>query len=188
MMQPFNLKCALTGAFLALAAILTPAALGADGPTSSAKIGPIEITGIWTRATPGGARVGAGYMRITNTGSEPDRLIGGSMVKAGRFEVHEMAMDGDVMRMREIQGGLEIKPGETVELKPGGLHVMFMDLGTGIEKGEVVSGTLVFETAGTVEVTYPASAIGAPAPGADARGNHSSHMGHHGGHGTHRSQ
>ncbi len=58
-------------------------------------------------------------MTITNAGSMPDRLIGGTFPMAGRFEVHEMAVTDGVMRMRELAKGLEIKPGETVELKPG---------------------------------------------------------------------
>ena len=78
-------------------------------------------------------------MKITNNGKEPDRLIGGTVPFAGRFEVHEMAIEGGVMKMREVKG-LEIKPGETVELKPGGYHVMFMDLKSGLKEGQTVEG------------------------------------------------
>ena len=74
-----------------------------------------------------GAQVAGGYLKITNNGNEADRLIGGSAASPARFEVHEMAMESGVMKMRQVNG-LEIKPGETVELKPGGMHVMFMDL------------------------------------------------------------
>ncbi len=96
--------------------------------TKMFKAGALTIEAPWARATPGGAQVAGGFMKITNTGSEPDRLVGGTVPFAGRFEVHEMTMDGGVMKMRELSKGLEIKPGETVELKPGGYHVMFMDL------------------------------------------------------------
>ena len=92
------------------------------------KVGTLVIEAPWARATPGGAQVGGGYMKITNTGKDADRLIGGSLPIAGEVEVHEMAMTGNVMKMRRLADGLEIKPGESVELKPGGNHLMFMGL------------------------------------------------------------
>jgi copper(I)-binding protein len=70
-------------------------------------------------------------------------------------------MQGDVMRIRALDNGLEIKPGQTVELKPGGLHLMFLDLQRPLKEGETVKGTLVFEKAGTVEVEYAVRALGA---------------------------
>src|SRR5262252_10268035 len=91
------------------------------------KVNSIVIEQPWIRATPGGAKVAGGYMTITNTGSEPDRLIGGVLPQAGRFEMHEMKMNGNVMQMREVREGLEIKPGQKVELNPGGYHVMFTE-------------------------------------------------------------
>ena len=135
------------------------------------KAGSLSIEAPWTRATPGGAQVAGGFMKITNSGSEADRLVGGSVPFAGRFEVHEMAMDGGVMKMRETKG-LEIKPGQTVELKPGGYHVMFMGLKQGPKEGQTIKGTLMFEKAGTVEIEYRVAPIGAAAP---AGGGHSSH-------------
>jgi copper(I)-binding protein len=105
-------------------------------------------------------------MKITNTGSEPDRLVGGSVSFAGRFEVHSMTMEQGVMKMRELKDGLEIKPGETVELKPGGYHVMFVDLKEPLKQGEDVSVTLTFAKAGTIEVKYPVEGIGAGGPAA----------------------
>ncbi|MGL5445996.1 MAG: copper chaperone PCu(A)C [Rhabdaerophilum sp.] len=121
-------------------------------------IGDLKIDHPWTRATPGGAKVAGGYMKITNNGTMPDRLIGGTAVPAGIFEVHEMKMEGNVMRMRALAKGLEIKPGQTVELKPGGLHVMFIDLKSPLKEGEKFKGTLVFEKAGTIEVEYAVEA------------------------------
>jgi periplasmic copper chaperone A len=149
-----------TGLVLAAALVL----LAAPGFAQSYKVGAIEIEQPWARATPKGATIGAGYMKITNTGSEPDRLIGGAITFARKFEVHSMTMEQGVMKMREVKDGLEIKPGETVELKPGGYHVMFVDLKEPLKQGEDVSVTLQFAKAGTVEVKYPVAAIGAGGP------------------------
>jgi len=133
------------------------------GATASVRAGALAIEQAWSRATPGGARVGGGYVRITNTGAAPDRLMGGSFPLAGRVELHEMSLDGTVMRMKPVEGGLEIKPGETVELKPGGHHLMFMDLKTPLKEGDRLKGTLVFEKAGTVEVEYSVRPLGGQA-------------------------
>jgi copper(I)-binding protein len=125
------------------------------------KLGPLEIAHPWTRATPKGATVAGGYLKVTNKGTAPDRLIGGSAAVAGRFEIHEMRLVNNVMQMRPLPAGLEIKPGETVELKPGSYHLMFMQLKAPLEPGKSVKGTLVFESAGTIEVEYTVEAIGA---------------------------
>ncbi len=124
-------------------------------------VGALHIGHPWARATPKGAGVAGGYLKITNNGTEPDRLVGGSTNFAGKFEIHEMSMDGGVMRMRPITGGLEIKPGQTVELKPGGFHLMFMDLKEPLKAGERVKGVLTFEKAGNVNVEYAIEAMGA---------------------------
>jgi periplasmic copper chaperone A len=148
--------------------ILAAALMLVAGPgvAETYKVGSIQIEQPWARATPKGATIGAGYMKITNTGTEPDRLVGGSVSFAGRFEVHSMTMEQGVMKMREVKDGLEIKPGETVELKPGGYHVMFVDLKEPLKQGEDVTVTLKFAKAGTVEVKYPVEAIGAGGPAA----------------------
>lgn len=147
------------------------AAMAAD--TKVYKAGSLTIEAPWARATPGGAKVAGGFMKITNTGKEPDRLIGGTVPFANRFEVHEMAVEGGVMKMRELAKGLEIKPGQTVELKPGGYHLMFMDLKSGLKEGQSVKGTLVFEKAGKVDVEYKVGPIGGGAP--KGGGGHSHH-------------
>jgi hypothetical protein len=141
-----------------LAAILALAAVAASA--HEYKAGSLEIKHPWSRATPKGATIAAGYMTIINTGQEPDRLIGGSTPAAGKFEIHEMAMDGGVMKMRPLANGIEIKPGATVELKPGSFHLMFVGIEAPFEKGQRVKGTLQFEKAGTVEVEYAVEAIG----------------------------
>jgi copper(I)-binding protein len=100
------------------------------------KAGSLDISDPWSRATPKGSSVAAGYMKIRNNGSTPDRLIGGSSDVASKFEVHEMKMEDGVAKMRPVKGGLEIKPGETVELKPGSFHVMFVGLKQPLSAGD----------------------------------------------------
>lgn len=148
--------------------------------------GPLRIVHPWSRATPPGAKVAGGFLTIENTGTTPDRLVGGTLVTAGRLEVHTMTMDGGVMTMRQLENGLEIPPGATVELKPGSLHVMFMDLKSGLQQGDRVKGTLVFEKAGKVEVEYKIEAVGAKASGGGEHAGHgASHdAGHSAAHGA----
>lgn len=144
------------------------------------KLGALTITAPWTRVTPKGAKVAGGYVRITNTGKEADRLVGGSFDLSARVEVHEMAVEGGVMRMRELTKGLEIKPGETVELKPGGLHLMFMDMKGALEAGKPVKGRIVFEKAGAIDVEFRVAPLGATSPtGGGHGGGHGAGHGHH---------
>jgi len=145
--------------------VLVATALGIAGGDALAqdvvsKDGTLKIQASWTRATPNGARVAGGFVTITNTGSAPDRLVGGSVAIAGHVELHEMAMENGVMKMRALDKGLEIKPGQTVQLKPGGYHLMFMELKVPVKESDMVAGTLVFERAGTVAIQYRASAMG----------------------------
>jgi copper(I)-binding protein len=127
------------------------------------KAGPLVIADPWSRATPKGASVAGGYMKITNNGTTPDRLIGGSSDIASSFEVHEMSMAEGVAKMRPVQGGLEIKPDQTVELKPGSYHVMFTGLKKPLGAGDHIKATLVFEKAGKIDVDYDVRAMGATA-------------------------
>ncbi len=147
-----------------LVAALIAIALVADASAAEFRTGSIEVDNPWLRATPRGASVAGGYMKISNKGSAPDRLIGGSAAVAGRFEVHQMIMDQGVAKMRPVEGGLEIKPGDTVELKPGSFHVMFMELKQPLEKGQKIKGTLEFEKAGKVDIEYTVEAVGASSP------------------------
>jgi periplasmic copper chaperone A len=143
----------------AFALALTPAHAG------DYKAGSLDISNPWSRATPKGASVAAGYMTIKNTGSTPDRLIEGSSDVASKFELHEMKMENGVAKMRPVKGGLEIKPGETVELKPGSFHVMFVGLKKPLGAGDHFKATLVFEKAGPVSVDYDVRAMGAGSGG-----------------------
>ena len=133
------------------------------------KLGPIEISRPWTRATPPTAPTGGGFLVITNTGTTPDRLIAVRSPAADKVEVHEMKMDGNVMRMRALEKGLEIAPGASVELKPGGFHIMFMGLKAPFARDAKVPATLVFEKAGSIEIELVVQAMGAQPPGQHAR-------------------
>jgi periplasmic copper chaperone A len=141
----------------------------------------MHIAQPWSRATPKGATSGAGYMTITNKGTTPDRLSCVSSDASGQCQIHSMTMEGGVMKMRPVEGGLEIKPGETITLKPGSFHVMFVDLKHPLERGNTVKVTLKFNNAGTVDVEYPVMAIGAAAPGAAAGGGNMKMQGTGGG-------
>ncbi|MFC4171560.1 copper chaperone PCu(A)C [Microvirga sp. GCM10011540] len=159
-------KRLLIALLFAVAAGSMPSAMAQSPETFRA--GTIVVEAPWSRATPGGAKVGSGYMRITNTGSEPDRLVGGSTVVAERFEVHRSTVADGVARMEPVTGGLEIAPGQTVELKPGALHAMLVNLREPLKPGETVKGMLVFEKAGVLKVEYQVGGIGAQTPPAAA--------------------
>ncbi len=158
---------------LALATALVPAlpamaqheaAPAAHGQAAVVTIGDIEITGAFTRATLPGAPVAGGFLTLTNKGSEEDRLVAVETEIAKEGQIHEMAMEGDVMKMRQLPDGIVIPAGESVELAPGGLHLMFMGLNGAIAEGDAVPVTLTFEKAGSVSVDFIAGASAAPAP------------------------
>jgi periplasmic copper chaperone A len=132
----------------------------------SYRAGSLVVEAPWARATPGGAAIAGGYMRIRNQGREPDRLTGGTAAVAASVELHETSIAAGVARMRPVEAGLVIRPGETVELKPGGLHLMMLGLKRPLKQGDVIKGTLVFEKAGTVAVEYRVGGIGARSPAA----------------------
>jgi copper(I)-binding protein len=124
----------------------------------------ISVTDAWARATMPGQKVSGAYMQIQ---SDVDaRLVGVSSLAVPRVEVHEMKMDGDVMRMREVQA-IDLPKGKTVSLQPGGFHIMLMNLPKPIAAGEIIPLTLTVESGGkrqTVEVK--ADARGAMGSGA----------------------
>jgi copper(I)-binding protein len=127
-------------------------------------VGSIHIDHPWARATPKGAKVGGGYMTITNRGTTTDRLISVSASVANRAVIHEMTMDGGVMKMRPLQNGIEIKPGATVELNTEAMHIMFEGLKQPLEEGQRIKGTVVFEKAGSIEVEYAVGGMDAKSP------------------------
>jgi len=143
-----------------LLTLLLVAGLATAAQAHEYKVGSLEIKHPWTRATPKSAPVAGGYMNITNTGTTADRLIGGSTDVAKKFEIHQMSMDGGVMKMRELKDGLEIPPGATVELKPGSYHIMMVTLSRPLAKGDKVKASLTFEKAGKVDVDFAVQAMG----------------------------
>ncbi len=136
------------------------------------KAGTIAVSKPWSRATPQGAKVGVGYLEITNRGDAPDRLVSLSTATAGRSEIHEMVMREGVMHMRPLAEGLTVAPGQTVKLAPGGLHLMFVDLAGPLKQGQKLDATLIFERAGKLDITFSVEALGARAPGAGAGSHH----------------
>jgi hypothetical protein len=149
------------------------ALFAAPARAEEVKAGDLVISQAWSRATPGGAKVAGGFLTIENKGSVPDRLIGGSTDVAGKFEVHEMAMNNGVMTMRPLDKGLAIDPGKTVKLAPGGFHLMLMDLKSPLKQGDKVPVTLQFEKAGKVTLSLDVQGVGAAAPAAtDHSGGH----------------
>ena len=114
----------------------------------------VEISQPWARATPPGAKVAAGYMVIRNKAASADRLVGVASVAAARVETHVTVRDGDIMRMREVKG-YDIPAGGSFELKPGGPHLMFVDIRQPFKEGDRVPVTLSFEKAGQVVVEFP---------------------------------
>jgi copper(I)-binding protein len=146
-------------------------------PSTAAPAGPIvtigdlEISGAFSRATLPNAPVGAGYLTITNKGPSDDRLVSATSPVAGMTQIHEMKMEGDIMKMAELPDGLVIPAGGSVTLAPGGLHIMFMQLNQQLAEGTKVPVTLIFATAGTVDVELMVGGINADEPAHD-------HMGH----------
>ncbi len=135
------------------------------------KLGDITVMAPWSRATPGGAKVAGGYLKVVNSGSAPERLVSATASAAGRMEIHEMSMVSGVMRMRPLNDGLTIKPGETIELKPGGFHMMFMDLKQPFKQGDAIKATLQFEKAGKLDVVFTVGAVAASGGGDDHSGH-----------------
>ena len=142
-----------------IAAMLGLLALPAQA--ADVMVGKLKISAPWARATPKGAQVGGAYLTITNTGSTSDRLIGGAGAVAKEVQVHEMTMANGVMKMRPVAGGLEIKPGATVTLKPGGYHIMFIGMNHPLKQGDHFKVTLEFAKAGKVDVDFTIQGIGA---------------------------
>lgn len=153
----------------------SPAAIVSHGSSHAAgaasfRAGTVLITNAWARATPAGARIGGGYLTIENSGTSADRLIGFSSPLAARGEIHEMAVTGGVMKMREVDG-VDIAPGASVALRPGGLHLMFVDIKQPLVSGQTFKARLTFEKAGPVDVEFAVAPVGANA----APGQHSHH-------------
>ena len=145
-------------AFALLAGLFVSGAAIAD----DYQVKSLRISNPFARATPPGAKVAGAFMTIRNQGTEADRLVSASSPIAGLVEIHEMAMEGGMMKMRALKG-IDLKPGATVELQPGGYHVMLEDLKQPLKQGEQIPVTLTFEKAGVLEIKVNVEAMGAAA-------------------------
>ena len=129
------------------------------------KAGDLVIEQPWSRATPNGASVAAGFLVIHNNGNAPEKLVGGTADFAGAVEIHQMSMDNGVMTMRKFDAGLDIPAHGTVTLEPMGFHLMFKGLKHQLAQGEAAKVVLVFARTGTVPVTFAVGPVGAMGPG-----------------------
>ena len=142
--------------------VLLSATLAAGAAWAQNK-GDVEIDATWTRATPPGASVAGGYASIRNRGAAPDKLVAASSPAADHVELHVMAMDGGVMRMRQVKE-FDLPAHGELALKPGGNHLMFIGLKEPFKEGAKVPVTLRFEKAGEVEVQLSVGEMGGAAP------------------------
>ncbi|MGV8936850.1 MAG: copper chaperone PCu(A)C [Allorhizobium sp.] len=131
------------------------AAMAPPAGMEPVKVGDLDLSAAFVKAMLPGQPVGGGFVTIHNGGSADDRLISAASPSAGRVEMHEMVMQNDVMKMRQLNEGIPVPAGATVELKPGALHLMFMDVKDPFVEGGSVKVTLTFEKAGPVEIVLP---------------------------------
>lgn len=131
----------------------------APSGSASAKLGDLDISGGYVRAMLPGQPVGGGYIAIHNGGKTDDRLTSVTSSAAGKVELHEMKMDGEIMKMREIKGGIAIPAGATVTLSPNTMHMMFKQVKTPFRKGDTVPVMLMFDKAGMVDVNLPVVSV-----------------------------
>ena len=144
-----------------LVALLSLVLVSSLGFAHGFKVGSLEIGHPWTRATPKGADVAGGFLKITNNGTEDDRLVSVSVDGIQRVEIHEMKTENGVMSMRPLKDGLLIPAGATVELKPGSFHVMMFGLTQPFVEGSMVKGKITFEKAGSADLEFKVEPVGA---------------------------
>ena len=149
--------------------------LGLPIAVASAQTKPVTVTHAWARATPGKAENGAAY--LTLEAAAPDRLTGVSTPAAKKAELHTMTMDGNIMKMRQIDS-IDLPAGQQVTLKPGAIHIMLMGLTEPLQPGHAFPLTLHFDKSGTQEVNVTVEAAGAMGPGNASAGDMKMPMGH----------
>lgn len=150
---------------LSLATVLFVALAGGLVQAHEYKVGDIEVLHPWTRATPPNAETAGGYLKLRNDGQVADALIGGHSTIAERVEIHSMTTEDGVMRMRPVgKDGVVVKPGETVALAPGGIHIMFVGLKNPLKAGERVPLTLEFKNGGSLDVELATEELGSRGP------------------------
>lgn len=158
-----RLHAALGAAALSAALLSTSSAPAiAQRPTGLPPA--VDVRDAWARATPSGASTGAVYLTLTSPSG--DVLTGASSPAAGKVDMHEMRMDGTIMRMRAVEDGLPLPPGQAVTLQPGGgYHVMLERLTGPLKQGQSIPMRLTFRNAPSVDLQVPVQAIGAAGPG-----------------------
>ncbi|MBT8515705.1 copper chaperone PCu(A)C [Polynucleobacter paneuropaeus] len=124
----------------------------------NAKVGSLQIDNAYTRATAPGQQVAGGFMKIENKGAA-DQLISASSPAAGEVQLHQMSMEGNVMKMGQVKD-IVVPANGSVDLKPGGYHIMLMNIKAPLKAGETVPVKLKFAKAGEVEVKLPVNAVG----------------------------
>ncbi len=143
---------------------LAAASAFSAGAAQPAKTGSIAIEQAWTRATPPNAPVAGGFITIRNNGNRGDRLVSVTSPDAASVEIHQMTMDGGVMRMRKLADGLPIDANAVVMLKPGSYHLMFIGPKKPFAQGGTVTATLRFEHAGTRTIKFEVRGMGSGGP------------------------
>jgi hypothetical protein len=128
------------------------------------RAGTLSLQHPWSRETAVGQTVGGGFLSISNSGNREDRLLSGTTPVAAEVQLHTMTVDGGVMRMRQVTDGIAIPAKGSVDLKPGGYHIMFMGLKRQLRQGERVPVTLRFQRAGTVTVQFAVQPVGSTGP------------------------
>lgn len=125
--------------------------------------GDIQVRHPWSRATPPGASIAVAYMEIRNTGSQPDKLLSATTAVAQRVEMHITQREGEVMKMRQVKA-FEIPARERYALRPGGSHLMLVDLARPLKKGEGFAIRLRFERAGELQIELEVQEAGSRYP------------------------
>ncbi|WP_322796886.1 copper chaperone PCu(A)C [Tepidiforma sp.] len=168
-------------AVLALGAMLTAAACGGDddddagsGSQAEFKLGDLTVIDPWVRAAPA-TDVTAAYLTIKSSGAA-DTLVSVSSPIAGMVQLHEVVTEGSTSKMQEKPGGFPVPANGSVELKPGGYHIMLMNLKQRPKEGETVELTLKFEKAGELKIAAPVKAASGSSPDMSHDGHGSSDM------------
>ncbi|WP_430257250.1 copper chaperone PCu(A)C [Neorhizobium sp. IRS_2294] len=159
-----------TASILAIAALALPLVHPASAMSHDFRAGSLELKHPWSAKAPAVAPVLGGYVTIVNTGTQSDRLLGGTTTVAERLEIHESSIVDGIARMRPAKEGIEIPAGATLNLQPGGAHIMLVNPKQRPTEGEKFKATLSFEKAGSVEVEF---VVQKPKPSSSE--NHSGH-------------
>lgn len=148
---------------LALACAIIAAPLAAHGVA----VGDLKLGHPWSRETAPGQTAGGGFLTVTNSGRQDDILLSATAPVARQVQIHTVSIEGGIMRMREVKGGLPIPAGTTVALKPGGYHLMLIGLKAPLKQGTLIPAELRFKRAGKVRIQFKVEAISYGGPGGD---------------------